>query len=72
MASLNQYFQSGNTNAENVEGLDPLGNLAIGTDGIVPAKIEADNIADSVKTMLQGNQTLSKKINYSAIDSLFN
>lgn len=72
MASLNQYFQNNASNTDTVEGLDPLGNLTIDGDGVLPAKIEPENTADSVKTMLQANQTLSKKINYSAIDSLFN
>lgn len=72
MASLNQYFQNSASKTDSVEGLDPLGNLTIDGDGVLPAKIEPENTADSVKTMLQGNQTLSKKINYSAIDSLFN
>lgn len=39
--------------------IDEDGNLAAGTT------------ADSVKTMLQGNSSFSKKINYDAIDNLF-
>lgn len=68
-AGLNQYFQKPD---QLLEGLDPLGNLAVDDkSGNIPAKIEPENVADSVKTMLQGNATFSKKINYKAIDSLF-
>ncbi|XBW36880.1 hypothetical protein QEN19_002459 [Hanseniaspora menglaensis] len=69
MANLNQYFQKPE---QLMEGLDPLGNLAVDSgQETISAKIEPENAADSVKNMLQANATFSKKINYKAIDSLF-
>lgn len=69
LANLNQYFQKPD---ELVEGVDSLGNVIVDEkNGTIPAKIEPENAADSVKNMLQGNATFSKKINYKAIDSLF-